>query len=119
VTATIRNTATGITTNLVANEDGIYRASNLLAGDYEITASAPNFNSLLQKGVTLTVGAGTIVEIYSGTGTAGSAAEIVLNGTLQVDGTESSPVVFAPDVAGRFWGGIEMPAATSGPSCSI
>jgi len=37
----IRNTATGITTNLVANEEGIYRASNLLAGDYEITASAP------------------------------------------------------------------------------
>src|SRR5712664_4884397 len=51
----IRNTATGVTTSLVANEEGIYRASNLLAGDYEITASAPNFTSFLQKGLTLTV----------------------------------------------------------------
>ena len=38
----IRNTATGVTTNLVANEEGVYRAPNLLPGNYEITASAPN-----------------------------------------------------------------------------
>src|ERR1700682_3330714 len=59
----IRNTATGVTTSLVANEDGIYRASNLLAGDYEITASAPNFTSFLQKGVTLTVGADLTIDL--------------------------------------------------------
>jgi len=59
----IRNTATGVTTNLVANEDGVYRASNLLPGDYEITASAPNFTSFLQKGVTLTVGADLTIDL--------------------------------------------------------
>jgi len=59
----IRNTATGVTTSLVANEEGIYRASNLLAGDYEITASAPNFTSFLQKGVTLTVGADLTIDL--------------------------------------------------------
>src|SRR4029079_17880465 len=37
----------------------------------------------INAGVTLTVGAGTIVKIYTGTGTAGSAAEIVVNGLLQ------------------------------------
>ncbi len=41
----IKNTATGVTTNLVANEEAVYRASNLLPGDYEITASAPNLCS--------------------------------------------------------------------------
>src|SRR6185295_8188177 len=50
----------------------------------------------VNAGVTLTIGAGTIVELYTGTGTAGSAAEIVVNGTLQVNGTEASPVAFVP-----------------------
>src|SRR3977135_3078705 len=59
----IRNTATGVTTNLVANEEGVYRASNLLPGDYQITASAPNFTSFLQKGVTLTVGADLTIDL--------------------------------------------------------
>src|SRR6266404_715203 len=59
----IRNTATGVTTSLVANEDGVYRASNLLAGDYEITASAPNFTSFLKKGVMLTVGADLTIDL--------------------------------------------------------
>src|SRR5260370_15443297 len=71
----IRNTATGVTTSLVANEEGIYRASNLLAGDYEITASAPNFTSFLQKGVTLTVGADLTIDLKL---TAGAVTASVL-----------------------------------------
>ncbi len=59
----IKNTATGVTTNLVANEEAVYRASNLLPGDYEITASAPNFTPFLQKGVTLTVGADLTIDL--------------------------------------------------------
>lgn len=62
---------------------------------------------------TLTVGEGSIVTVYSGNGTGGSAAEIVVNGTLQIDGTAANPVVFAPDTAGGKWGGIELPATTS------
>ncbi len=71
----IRNTATGVTTNLVANEEGIYRASNLLAGEYEITASAPNFTSFLQKGVTLTVGADLTIDLKL---TAGAVTATIL-----------------------------------------
>jgi hypothetical protein len=67
----------------------------------------------INAGVTLTIGAGSIVKIYSGTATNGSAAEIVVNGTLQINGADGNPVVFAPDVAGGTWGGIELPAATS------
>ncbi len=59
----IRNTATGVTTQLIANEEGVYRAPNLLPGDYEITASAPNFTSFLQKGVVLTVGADLTIDL--------------------------------------------------------
>ena len=67
----------------------------------------------INAGASLTIGAGSIVVLSTGTGTAGSAAEIVVNGTLQVNGAETSPVVFAPDTPGRLWGGIELPAATA------
>lgn len=67
----------------------------------------------VSAGTTLTVGAGTIVLVNTGTATNGSAAEIVVNGTLQINGADGAPVVFAPDTAGGLWGGIEMPTATS------
>ena len=67
----------------------------------------------INAGVTLTIGAGTIVTLFSGTGVAAVRRGEVVNGTLQVNGTEASPVVFAPDAAGRFWGGIELPVPTS------
>lgn len=67
----------------------------------------------INTGITLTVGAGTIVKMYSGTSTNGTAAEIIVNGTLQINGVDGNPVVFTPDVAGAYWGGIEMPTATS------
>ena len=70
-------------------------------------------NLTINAGATLTVGPGTIVQVYTGTGSAGSAAEIIVNGTLQVNGTETNPVAFGPATTGQYWGGIELPAATS------
>jgi len=71
---------------LVANEEAIYRASNLLAGDYEITASAPNFTSFLQKGVTLTVGADLTIDLKLTAG-AVTASIIVSDEAPTVDTT--------------------------------
>ncbi|MDB6171657.1 MAG: hypothetical protein JWL59_968 [Chthoniobacteraceae bacterium] len=68
---------------------------------------------IINTDITLKIGAGSIVLISTGTGAAGSAAEVVVNGTLQLNGTEASPVVFAPKTAGQFWGGIELPSAKS------
>ena len=67
----------------------------------------------VNAGVTLTVGAGTIVKIYAGNGTAGTAAEVVVNGSLVVNGTEANPCAFVPATAGAYWGGIELPTSTS------
>lgn len=72
----------------------------------------------INAGVTLSVGEGTVVKLYTGNGTGGSAAEIVVNGTLAVNGTEDSPVVFAPDAPGKYWGGIELPVASSAVSAT-
>jgi hypothetical protein len=63
----IKNRSTGISTVVIANSDGFYTAPNLIAGSYEMSASAPNFATEVQSGITLTVG-----------------AQQVLNFTLQV-----------------------------------
>jgi hypothetical protein len=67
----------------------------------------------VNAGATLTIEEGTIVAVDTGTGTAGSAAELVVNGTLRITGTAANPVVFAPAAASGRWGGIELPATTS------
>ncbi|MDQ2938828.1 MAG: Plug and carboxypeptidase regulatory-like domain-containing protein, partial [Acidobacteriota bacterium] len=72
----IRNTATGVTTQLAANEEGVYRASNLLPGEYEITASATNFTSFLQKGITLTVGADLTIDLKLAAGAVGASVTV-------------------------------------------
>ncbi|MDQ2746049.1 MAG: TonB-dependent receptor, partial [Acidobacteriota bacterium] len=82
----IRNTATGVTTQLVANEEGVYRAPNLLPGDYEITASAANFASFLQKGIALTVGADLTIDLNLSAGGVG-ATVTVSNDAPAVDTT--------------------------------
>ena len=67
----------------------------------------------VNAGATLTVEQGAIVKVYTGTATNASAAEIIVNGTLQVNGVEGNPVAFIPDTVGGLWGGIELRATTS------
>jgi len=54
---TVRNTGTGVVREVVTNADGLYAAPNLLPGSYEVTIAAKGFQTLVQKGITLNVGA--------------------------------------------------------------
>lgn len=72
----------------------------------------------INAGVTLTIGPGAIVTLDSGNGTGGSAAEIVANGSLLINGGAENPVVFAPNTTAGHWGGIELPTATSNVTAS-
>ncbi len=54
---TIRNVDTGSSRNVTSNANGFYSAPNLLPGPYEVRIEAPGFSTVLQKGITLTVGA--------------------------------------------------------------
>ncbi|MEP6703857.1 MAG: TonB-dependent receptor, partial [Acidobacteriota bacterium] len=81
----IRNVATGGTSQIVANDEGLYRASNLLPGNYEITAKATNFGTLIQKGITLTVGADLTIDLKLTPGAVG--AEVTVTSTESVDTT--------------------------------
>jgi hypothetical protein len=52
-----RNSATGVTASTTTNASGIYTISNLIPATYELSVSAKGFATLVQSGVTLTVGA--------------------------------------------------------------
>jgi len=53
----IKNVATGVSTVVVVNSDGLYVAPNLLPGSYEVATSAPGFATGVRRGITLNVGA--------------------------------------------------------------
>jgi hypothetical protein len=53
----IKNIGTGVSRELTTNADGFYSAPNLLPGEYEVRVSAKGFQTLVQKAITLTVGA--------------------------------------------------------------
>lgn len=56
-TVAIKNVETEEVRSVPTNGDGFYSAPNLLPGRYEITITAQGFDKVVQKGVTLTVGA--------------------------------------------------------------
>src|SRR5713226_5112850 len=53
----IKNVGTGEVRAVPTNGDGFYSAPNLLPGIYDVTITAQGFNKVVQKGITLTVGA--------------------------------------------------------------
>src|SRR6266852_5342012 len=56
-TVSIKNVGTGVVHEAPTNTDGLYAAPNLLPGSYEVTVSGKGFRTLVQKGITLNVGA--------------------------------------------------------------
>ncbi len=55
-TVTVRNLETKIATSTTANAAGAYRLIGLRAGSYEVTASCPQFSTVLRQGIILRVG---------------------------------------------------------------
>ncbi len=53
----IRNVGTGEVREVQSNGDGFYSAPNLLPGSYEVSASAEGFSKIVQRDITLNVGA--------------------------------------------------------------
>ena len=53
----IRNVASGVIRDVATNTDGFYTAPNILPGSYEVSYSAKGFQTVVQKNLTLTVGA--------------------------------------------------------------
>src|ERR1700692_3584527 len=59
----IKNLTTAVIREVKTDADGYYTARNLLPGGYEITVTATGFATIVQKGITLTVGATPVLNL--------------------------------------------------------
>jgi hypothetical protein len=86
----IQNTATGITTTVMTNEYGLYRGSNLIPGTYQVVVSANGFATLVEKDLTLEVGAELPVNLVLRVG--GSTERVEVSGEVSDVATSNSTV---------------------------
>jgi len=58
----VRNVGTGVTQAAVSDEQGRYRVPDLQIGDYEAQAAKAGFQTVVRRGITLTVGSQPVVD---------------------------------------------------------
>jgi hypothetical protein len=75
-TVTAEDVARGIRLSATVDANGQYRFSNLLPGTYDLTAQIPGFQSLLQKGVVITVGQIANLDFHLQVATTSSVVEV-------------------------------------------
>jgi len=59
----VKSVETGITQTTTSNQQGRYRVTQLSVGDYEVQTSHPGFQTMVRKGITLTVGNEAVVDV--------------------------------------------------------
>ena len=105
----VKNLATGDVRDVTTNETGLYSAPNLLPGPYQVGVSAQGFTAVVQKGITLTVGAeqeldftlkvGKVTETVEVT----SAIPAVQTNSSAISATVDSTTVRELPLNGRDW----------------
>jgi hypothetical protein len=68
-TVSLKNLATGVSTAVKTNAQGLYSMPNLLPGDYQQSVSATGFEISIRNGIILTVGAQLVSNIEMKVGT--------------------------------------------------
>ncbi len=108
----IKNTGTGEVREVPTNGDGFYSAPNLLPGNYEVTITAQGFNKVVQKGITLTVGAQQALNLSLKVGQVSETVEVtaappeVQTATSSVSSTVDSRTVRELPLNGRDWASL-------------
>lgn len=105
----VKNSETEVVRSVEANDDGIYSAPNLVAGTYEITATATGFSTEIRTGVIVEVGAQDVVDLTLSPGSvqtkievSGAPPAIELSGS-SLEATENSTTVRELPLNGRDW----------------
>jgi Carboxypeptidase regulatory-like domain/TonB-dependent Receptor Plug Domain len=109
VTVSILNIATGVTTTVTTNDQGIFSAPNLLPGNYQATVSAPGFQKEIQNGIVLTVGAQQVLNISMKVGSVSQTVEVstqapdVELASSTINGSVSENTISQLPLNGRSW----------------
>ena len=86
---TIKNVQTALTRNIISDDQGRYVAPELQIGDYEVQGSLPGFQTVVRRGIQLTVGSRPVVDLQLPIGQ--PSETISVTGELsQVETTSSS-----------------------------
>src|SRR6202158_2860998 len=105
----ITNVTTGVVRTVETDSDGYYTAPNLLPGSYEITTTAKGFSTLVQKGITLSVGATQALNLSMHIGQASDKVEVstavptVELATSTISGNVDATTVRELPLNGRDW----------------
>jgi hypothetical protein len=105
----IKNIATGITRTSTTSSAGFYSVPNLLPGTYEIRASAQGFSTVVQMGVTLTVGEQQVLNFTLQVGQMAQTVEVSTEApTVELASSSISAVINSTTVRelplnGRSW----------------
>lgn len=59
----VKNVDTGITQSTTSNAQGRYRVPELLVGNYEVQVTQPGFQTVVRRGITVTVGSEAIIDV--------------------------------------------------------
>jgi len=80
----VKNVGTAIVQSTTSNAQGRYRVGELLVGDYEVQAAQPGFQTVVHRGITLTVGSEAVIDFSLPVGQAQQTVTVEAQAT-QVD----------------------------------
>ena len=80
----VANLDTGVSRSVTTDDDGFYTVVNLMAGQYDVTVTAAGFSTEIRKGVTISVGDRTSIDLVLKVGEASKTTIVVTGETPQV-----------------------------------
>src|ERR1700730_4758784 len=108
-TISVKNAETGVARDVTSNSDGIYSAPNLLPGEYEVMVTATGFQTLTEKGITLTVGGQQSLNLVMKVGALSQTVEVnaaipdIQTTSSTVSSTVDSTTMRELPLNGRDW----------------
>jgi Carboxypeptidase regulatory-like domain/TonB-dependent Receptor Plug Domain len=105
----IQNVSTGVTRSVTTDSVGLYVAPNLLPGSYQVTVTAAGFQTQVESGINLTVGAQQVLNIQMQVGTISSKVQVnAQEPTVELESSTLNAVVDSTTVRelplnGRSW----------------
>lgn len=107
-----KNAATGVIATTTTNASGVYTLPNLLPATYEITVTTTGFSTLVQSGVTLTVGAQQEMNFTLQVGNVTQRVEVTTEvpamqlSSSELSGTVQPATIVELPLNGRDWASL-------------